>query len=181
MRAIIHLIVMAFHYGMFVTDADTVAHHTPVPVFYLTHVLAMYCFAVTFVINGINSGRWLTRQLSARSSCVRVTCKFYWQRLTAIISITYVYYAAFTMSNLVVFKSSLLTAMLWDSLWPNLLFVSNYVSIESNVSIGWMCKSGLIWVKVILIDADIFSDINKHIILFTRFIQFCGVTMYSFN
>ena len=137
MRAIIHLIVMAFHYGMFVTDADTVAHHTPVPVFYLTHVLAMYCFAVTFVINGINSGRWLTRHLSARSSCVRVTCKFYWQRLTAIISITYFYYLAFTMSNLVVFKSSLFTTMLWDSLWPNLFFVSNFMSIESNVSIPY--------------------------------------------
>ena len=132
-----------------------------------THVLAMYCFAVTFVINGINSGRWLTRQLSARSSCVRVTCKFYWQRLTAIISITYLYYTAFTMSNLVVFKSTLFTTMLWDSLWPNLFFVSNFVSIESNVSIGQMCWRRLIWVK---------ADVH----LGAKFGQSCAVK-YSFG
>ena len=49
MRAIIHLGVMVFHYGMFYTDPDTVAYHTPVPALYVTHFVTMYIFAVTFV------------------------------------------------------------------------------------------------------------------------------------
>ena len=136
MRAIIHLVVMTYHYlGFFVANPYKVVNETSIPVRYLCHVGAMYCFSVTFVINGINSGRWLIRQSRTQSSFMNITFKFYWQRLSKIILITYIYYMTVSMANLFIFKSHLLAKLMRKSFWSNLLFLSNFLSIESNVRI----------------------------------------------
>ena len=127
------------HYvAFFVEDPDkalTEPPVRPVPLIYSFQTLILYFLILNFILIGISSGKWLTKHLNESPHTLRVIAKFYWQRLAMIIPMTYIYYLIFSMANWFVFKDPIISQKIWDSLWPNLFFVSNLVSIETNVSI----------------------------------------------
>ena len=130
MRAIAHIYVLGFHYYLMFVAEDQ--HNNPVIIKHLFRLSSMMDFSVFFVINGINSCRWLTRSIESGQSLVRVSIRFIVDRLALIIAITYLFYICFALFAIFIVKDVSLERALMDGLVSNLLFFSNYSS-ENNV------------------------------------------------
>ena len=128
--------LFAHYVAVFVEDPDKALIEPPersVSLIYLYRTANLYLMIINFILIGISSGKWLTQHLNKSPNTSRVISKFYWQRLAMIIPMTYIYYLLVSMANYFLFKDLILTQKIWESLLPNLFFISNFVSIESNV------------------------------------------------
>ena len=131
MRAISHIYIVLYHYfGIFLSGGEV--QNIPVPIKHLFRLSLMIVFAIFFVINGYNSGRWLIRSISSNGSHVRVSIKFLMDRLAMIIAITYLFYLCFSLFAFFIVKDSALDKVVTCGLLANLFFVSNYTT-ENNV------------------------------------------------
>ena len=136
MHAISHIYVLLFHYYLIFLAGDEV-ENMPVPILHLFRLSLMVVFSVFFVINGINSGRWLTRSIGSGRSLVRVSIKFIVERLAMIVAITYIFYICFALFVFFVAKELAFQRLVLDGMVANLFFVSNYVLENNAHAILW--------------------------------------------
>ena len=132
-KILIHIYSLIVHYYLHFHADIHIVKNTPDSWKYLFLISATFFFSITFVLNGINSGRWFTKNKKYDYSFWRKSCKFYCERLAMIIPITYIYYFIFTFSILYIFEEKNIKQMLIETLIPNIFLISNYVSIEKNV------------------------------------------------
>ena len=141
LRIIAHIYLLIIHYFLFFNSVFQFNfEQISIPQRHLFHLSVTFSFIIFFVMSGIISGKWFTKQLKSNASILRISILFFWQRLLMIVPITYIYYFTFTMSNLFFFKHSQIKQMIMESLWPNLFFISNYISVGKNVIFHYRIK-----------------------------------------
>ena len=135
LRSIGHLYILFLHYFAEFLNLNENSKNIGVPLLHINRFILMYIFVIFFVINGINCGRWMSNKIETKSNFFRMVIKFYFERLSLILPITYLYFFTFMVFIYSFYRSSFLLKMNMDSLLSNLLFIGNFISLESNVSI----------------------------------------------
>ena len=134
MRAMNHITFLIAHYFLhFKNDLEFKPDTLSVPKNHLLCLISYFSFMIYFVLSGISSGKCLTKKIELHCSFKRISFQFYWDRLSIIVPITYIYYLTFSMAFFFIFNQNQIRKMFIESLLANLLFISNYFSIESNV------------------------------------------------
>ena len=134
MRAIAHIYILISHYRIsFNEDIKSEISLLSISIKHIIRLTLMYAFAIFFVLNGISSGKYLSYYMNKSSNNFKAAIKFYYQRLAMILPLLYFYYIAFYILVKLVFKNHMLEKMLFDSLLPNLLLISNIFNVVSNV------------------------------------------------
>ena len=134
-RSIAHIYVLVAHFILYsIPDIQEKLERLNVQVKHLITLSSLLAFTIFFVLSGVSSGRWWTKETSLQSSFSKISLRFYWERLSMIVPLSYSYYLTFTMSNLFIFRDIQIKQMLMETLLPNMLFISNYISIGKNVN-----------------------------------------------
>ena len=137
LRSFTHLNVLFIHYiGLDLKDSPYVdTEKWPIALIHSFQNYQLFCLCIIFVLTGINNGKWLTKYNRRCTSYVKLFMIYYWERLILIVPITYIYFAIYSFTTIVILKHPLITAKIKQCLIPNLLFIANIKSIECNVSL----------------------------------------------
>ena len=134
LRAIGHLYILLFHYNAHFFVSDEKLNEIPIALIYFNKLILMFIFILSFVNCGVNSGIWFTNKIMKNSSFFKITIKFYFERIALILPMTYLYYIIYIVFISFSSNKDYLIKIQMKSFLSNLLFISNIVSVESNVS-----------------------------------------------
>ena len=99
-RSVAHIHMLIGHYILhFVPDLETKIENQSLPQKHIIGLLCYFSFMVFFVLSGISSGIWFAKNKKLHNSCLRLCFKFYWERLSIFVPLTYIYYISFTMAQ----------------------------------------------------------------------------------
>ena len=136
LRVLGHLYFLILHYNVVLhQNIETKFDELSVPQKHILQMSILLFLCLFFLLSGVRSARWLTKNIQSGCSYYQMSLKFYLEHLAMIVPIVYLYYFTFAFIIVFLLRQAIITEMLKHSWLSNFLFIFNYFSIENNVNI----------------------------------------------